>query len=192
MSDNHYDCRGKKNPSYGSRIINNGVIYTRLYPGQKMPDGFEYGNLKGDKNPMYGKKIVKNISDETRKRLSERMSGDKNPMYGKVSPFRGKTFSEDIRRKLSDNQKEYLRVHGNPMKGRKQSEESKRKMSIAKIGKKHSLEQNKKHSEKMTGAGNPMYGVKYYWITNGEQNKRVLLGQEVIDGWRLGFTKRVK
>ena len=191
MSDNHYDCRGKKNPSYGSRIINNGVICKRLYPGQKMPDGFEYGNLKGDKNPMYGRKIVRNISDETRKRLSERMSGDKNPMYGKASPFRGKTFSEDIRKKLSENQKEYLKVHGNPMKGRKHSEESKRKMSIVKIGKKQPMEQRERHSKAMSGLGNPMFGIKFFWITNGVENKRMPIGSKVLKGWRLGLTKRV-
>lgn len=44
----------------------------------------------------------------------------------------GKTYKEV----LSDSQREWVKEHGHPMKGRKQSEESRRKMSISKKGKK--------------------------------------------------------
>lgn len=188
MSENHYDCSGSKNPSYGSKIINNGIVAKRLYPGQEIPDGFVYGNLRGAKNPMYGKRFKRNISDDERKRMSERMSGAKNPMYGKISPFRGKHLSEDAKKILSDKQKNYLMIHGNPMMGKKHSDETKRKMSIVKIGKRQSKEQREKHSKMMTGSGNPMFGVKFFWITDGLKNKRMPIGSDILDGWRLGLT----
>jgi hypothetical protein len=48
----------------------------------------------GDKNPMFGIK---------RSDVSERQSGDKNPMFGKPGTMLGKTFTEEHRRKISEN-----------------------------------------------------------------------------------------
>ena len=77
---------------------------------------------------------------------------------------------------LSLKRKEYLSIHGNPMLGKHHSEETKRKMSIIKMGK-----------------SNPVFGSKFIWITNGVSNKRMPIGSDILDGWRLGLTKnRVK
>ena len=48
----------ENNPMYGSKWINNGVETRKLLKGEKMPDGWVYGNLQlcGKNNPMYGRK----------------------------------------------------------------------------------------------------------------------------------------
>lgn len=47
----------------------------------------------------------------------------------------------------------------NPMKGRKQSEETKKKISAANSGRKRSVEYKKMLSERYSGKNNPMYGT---------------------------------
>lgn len=98
------------------------------------------GLLSGEKNPMYG--IHLEVSEETRKKMSEShkglMSGEKNPMYGKPSPLRGVP----------------------------QSEEAKKKNSLAHIGKHPNVSQevqnklSKLRSERMTGERNPQFGKR--------------------------------
>jgi len=46
--------------------------------------------------------FVRNISEETRKRMSESRKGAKNPMYGKVSIMKGIPRSEETKRKISE------------------------------------------------------------------------------------------
>lgn len=128
MSENHYDCNGKKNPTYGSKWITNGVESKRLFPGQEMPDGWRYGNHHsagknnamyniGDKHPSYGKKRSKETIDK--------ISGKNNPMYGKVSPFRGKHLSIEARTIISNKAKERFKIkENNPMYRRHHSEKT--------------------------------------------------------------------
>lgn len=61
-----------------------------------------------------------NMSDDTRKKISEANKGEKNPMYGKHR-------SEETRQKMS----EAMKGRHSPMKGRILSEETRRKMSDA-------------------------------------------------------------
>ena len=128
MSENHYDCNGKKNPSYGSKWITNGKESKRLFPGQEMPEGWRYGNHHvsgknngmyniGTKHPCYGKKRPKEIVDKFR--------GKNNPMYGKISPFRGKHLSIEARTIISNKAKErFKNPKNNPMYGRHHSEKT--------------------------------------------------------------------
>ena len=113
MSENHYDCNGKKNPTYGSKWITNGIESKRLFPGQEMPDGWRYGNHHcagknnamyniGDKHPSYGKKRSKETI--------EKLSGENNPMYGKVSPFKGKHHTDEAKLILSRKAKERYEI----------------------------------------------------------------------------------
>jgi len=52
----------------------------------------------------------------------------------------------------------FLSGENHPMFGIAKSKEHKEKLSLANIGQIHSIDQNKKHSEKMKGEGNPQYG----------------------------------
>lgn len=45
------------------------------------------------------------MSEITKQKISEKNSGKKNGMYGKIGPNKGKTFSDDLRNKLSIAQK---------------------------------------------------------------------------------------
>lgn len=100
--------------------------------------------------------------EETKKKISEslrgKMSDKNNPMYGRTgskSPNFGKPMSEETKRKLSE-----------AKTGRKLTEEHKKKISKAVSGKnnpmygvylKHSKETRKKMSDSRRGVNNPSY-----------------------------------
>lgn len=58
------------------------------------------------------------VTEEEKKRRSERVRGEKNPMYGVPSPMRGRTFSKEHRKKMSESGKKvdrhWLRGGTNP------------------------------------------------------------------------------
>ena len=85
--------------------------------------------MKGENNPMYNK----NFSEEHRRRLSEASKGENHRMYGKHH-------TEETRKKISE-----------ANEGRKHTEEAKRKMSIAQKGKQFSEETRKKIGEAHKG-----------------------------------------
>ena len=91
-----------------------------------------------------------NISDDTRKKISEANKG-------KSSPRKGVTLSEETRRKISEARKgltlseEHRRKISEALKGGHRSEETRRKMSEAKKGKKHTEEWRRKISEALKG-----------------------------------------
>lgn len=51
------------------------------------------------------------ITDEQRKLRSERAKGKNNPMYGTISPLRGKKFSEEHKRRISESLSKADRPH---------------------------------------------------------------------------------
>jgi hypothetical protein len=91
--------------------------------------------------------IGKDISDETRKKLRDTKIGENNPMYGK-------DFSKEHREKIglsSKGEKNYWYGKEGSNKGKKFSDETKKKMSESAIGKKMSEESRKKMSESQKG-----------------------------------------
>lgn len=62
--------------------------------------------------------------------------------------------------------------YGNPSKGKRLSDETRRKMSVAHIG-------------KTVGSSNGVFGK--HWVTNGQENKMVE-NTFIPDGWRKGRT----
>jgi hypothetical protein len=88
--------------------------------------------ISGEGNPFYGKKH----SDETKKKISEALTG-------KIGPNKGRKFSDESRKKMSEAKKG--KVPHN--KGKAPSEETKQKISKANAGRVHSAEARKRMSE---------------------------------------------
>ena len=182
MSDSHYNCVGENNPMYGSRWINNGIKTKRLYLGEKMPDGWVYGNLQlcGKNNPMYGKKW----SDEEKRIFSEKikglMVGEKNPMYGKKSPFKGKHHTEENKKIFSKLAKERFKdCKNHPMYGKHLTKEQREKMS-----------ESKKRLAQGDNYVNPMQDKVR--ITNGKVNTIILKDTPLPDGYWYGMTRGIR
>lgn len=77
-------------------------------------------------------------------------SGEGNPMYGKYH-------TEESKALMSANQPDKHGVN-NPNYGKPLTDEQKQKLRNAQTGKKHTQDWKNKHSEQMSGSGNPMYG----------------------------------
>ena len=83
---------------------------------------------------------------------------------------------------------EHTKLH---MKGKHNSEETKRKMSEAQKGKKHSEETKRKISEAEKGEKHPLYGKRFKWINNGFENRYISLDDEIPEGFVRGMLKNI-
>lgn len=126
-------------------------------------------HTKGESNPMYGK----HFSEESKNKISKAKKGkctrENNPMYGKHH-------SEESKKKMS----EAAKGRQGPNKGKKFSEEHKKKIGASKkgnknmLGKHHTKEARNKMSEAKKGK---------HWYNNGKMNK---LCYECPDGFVTG------
>ena len=108
---------------------------------------------RGENNPNYGKKH----SEETKKKQSEVKKGKNNPNYGKTgenNPNYGRNHSEESRRKISKKLK-------GKFAGEKSPNYGKRGKNSPNYGKKHTEEYKAKMSEDRMGEKNPFYGRKH-------------------------------
>ena len=101
----------------------------------------------GENHPMYGK----HHSDESKKKMSDAIKA--NP----TSYWKGKSLSEEHRRKLSESGKGKHSGENNGMYGKHLSEEQKRKMGES-LKAAWTDELRKRQSEKFSGENAPMYG----------------------------------
>lgn len=89
--------KGSRNGQFGKKWYNNGKTDKTFFPGEE-PDGWVLGRVRGVKkgkdNPFYGKKH----SDETKEKLSKKMSGRYD---GENNPFYGKKHTKKTRKKMS-------------------------------------------------------------------------------------------
>ena len=139
------------------RIIGRRNIVTG--PLTNLTDGGE-----GPSNPsqetrrkMSKSKKGKKHTEETKRKMSASRIGDKcywfgkkgegTPWYGKVGPNKGKIFSEETKRKIS----EATKGKNNPMYGKIFSKEHRLKISEANTGKKHTEETKRKMSDSGQG-----------------------------------------
>jgi plasmid stability protein len=133
-------------------------------------------------NKVHGNK-GKVHSVEWRKKLSESQKGIKNSFFGKhhsietlqkiSKMFKGKPFSEEHRRRISESNKNSLRVKEQlrkiheSLKGKPLTEETKEKLRLANLGKHHSLETKLKMS--LARKGKPF--TKEHCEKIGQANK---------------------
>ena len=111
------------------------------------------------------------VSDTTRRKISEAQKGKKRKSLSvehrrKISESnRGKTMSAEARRKIGEANKnpseETRRKLSEAKKGKKLSTETRRKLSEAKKGKKLSTEHRQKISKSLKGENNYFYGKKH-------------------------------
>lgn len=151
--------------------------------------------VSGTGNPMYGK----THTETSRKKISENhanFKGENSPSYNRIAINDGTKIkyvrSEDLEKYLSKGW-----IIGI-------TEERKQIQSKSLKGRKHTEDYKKKQSERMSGKNNPMYGKKASketrslmtqqrlgrkWINNGKENKFVKpedLSSLLNEGWTLG------
>ena len=97
---------------------------------------------------------------------------------GRPGPNKGKKFSEEARRKMAEAKK----GKPSPRKGKKLSEETKKKLSESHKGKKMSAETRRKMS-----AANRIKNIGKRWYNNGKINKRCY---ECPDGFVPGILRK--
>lgn len=133
----------------------------------------------GDKNHFFGK----THTEETRKVMSDKhydCNGDKNPFYGK-------RHSKELQSQIVNSYKEYLKTHDHPRLGKKFTEESRKKMSLAQIG-------------KQAGADNGFYDSRIFTFehkitgetftgTGNEFRKKYNLKASGVSSLKTGFHK---
>ena len=109
-------------------------------------------------------------SDETKLKISESLKGENAPWYGK-------TRSEETKAKIGEASKErWTNQENHPMYGQHHTEEAKQKISAANTGRKKSEEDLKRLSERFSGEGNPMYGVRMFGKDNPNYGNHKLAG----------------
>jgi hypothetical protein len=72
------------------------------------------------------------MSEESKHKMSVSMTGGKNHNYGKPSTMKGRKHTEETKRKISYIAKQNNKGENNPMYGKKHSNESKKLMSSKK------------------------------------------------------------
>lgn len=123
-------------------------------------------------HPLKGRKLSEEhkrkigLANKGKKRTEEQRKRIGLASKGRTSPNKGKTFSKETRKKMSEAAKrrprsprseETKRKISLANKGRKHTEEAKRKMSIASTGRKQSETQKQKARERWMGDKNPRW-----------------------------------
>lgn len=121
------------------------VVHINSYITDKHVKNKYYCKLcrsKGERNGMFGK----HLSEEHRKKISDRLKGENSPLYGKP-------LSEETKRKLSESHKGKYDGEKNPMYGKNAWE-----IFEQKYGHDAFLEKKREYSEKFKGENNPFFG----------------------------------
>jgi len=87
-------------------------------------------------NPRQQRVLTSHQYESIRKVIANTIKGKNNPMHthsidfsGKKNPFYGKTHTEEVRKVISEKNKEHCRIHGNSFLGKSHSVETKEQMS---------------------------------------------------------------
>lgn len=134
----------KYNPKLDPNIGYNQIIGPVRRSGNK--NSMSYPNVRkkisGNNHYLYGR----HCSEETKKKLSEKLSGEKNPFYGKHHP-KGKMSQILKDYYKTEKGKETINKVKNKLKGRKMPDEVKEKIRQGNLGVKRSEETRRRMSE---------------------------------------------
>lgn len=143
--------------------------------------------MAGENNPMYGKTSAmygKHHTEETKRKLSEAKRGENNPMYGRSgekAPNYGKQWSEETREKfLAANSGE-----NHWMYGKRHSEETKKKMSMARKDKKTVICTTTGAVYESFAEAERQTGIYYIGILNCCKGKSKSAGKDPTTGEKL-------
>lgn len=163
---------------YGWENIQHKVLYEHLAKEEaenkekELIQQYKSYDEKYGYNLELGGNLNKEVSEETRKKLSKKLSGKNNPMYGRI-------MSDENKKKMSIRNK----GKNNPMYGKSarigkhHTEETRKKLS--KIM--NSPEVHKKLSEASKGKNNPMYGVRLpEYILEKKRKKTICIETNTI------------
>lgn len=138
----------KYNPKLDPNIGYNQIIGPVRRSGNKNP--MSYPNVRkkisGDNHYLYGR----HCSEETKKKLSEKLSRERNPFYGKHHP-KGKMSQILKDYYKTEKGKETINKVKNKLKGRKMPDEVKEKIRQGNLGVKRSEETRRRMSESRKG-----------------------------------------
>lgn len=116
--------------------------------------------IGGEGGPHF---LGKKHTEETKRKLSEKMKGNKISDEGRKrisESSKNRKFTEVARKKMSEK-----------AKGRRLSVDHKNAISKTLIG-------------KLKGTNNPQFGTM--WITNGTENKKIKKEEQIPAGWKVG------
>ena len=170
-------------------------VFIKKYHSQDLNIGYNIAD--GDVNTTeFNPAKLPQVREKIRKATKLRMSKpENNPMFGKKNPHT----------------EEWKKNHSCVMKGRRHTDETKRKISVAQLGNKNHMygkhlsdERKKQLSLMFSGKNNPMYGVrltgekhplygsKFHWINDGCKNRRLKIDQSLPDGFVYGKIQKSK
>lgn len=149
-------------------------------------------NEFGSSNPMSDSLVV----EKARNKISEWWKEHPEARVELSKRRKNTKTKKEIRDKISNSLKGKFEGKKNPMWGKKASDDTRRKMSIAQSARKH----RKPHSDytkklialtrkKYVGDKHPLYGCHFTWINNGEIDVR-FKGTIIPDGWFKGRCKK--
>lgn len=108
---------GEKNPMFGKNAFEGKTEEEMAIIKQKMSE-----SRRGEKNPMFGKNPFSGKTEEEmaiiKQKMSESRSGENNPMFGKQSAMKGKKQSDDAKRKISEAKSKPFEIDGIHYKSR--------------------------------------------------------------------------
>ena len=168
--DKIFACK-KEAREYETKVLKEHKVRNSYWWLNRM-EGKSIPPMNGKNNPSHSS----NLSEEDKKKMSERVSGENNPMFGKRgknSPLFGIPKTEEHKQKLSESQvgenhhmfgKTYEELYGE-----EKTLEIKKKKRISMSGKNNPMygkiqtpEARRKISNSLKGKNNPMFGKLAY------------------------------
>ena len=150
ISEHHADFSGENHPMYGKSLSDE----TRRKISEARKN--KYANDPEFRKKMSDCQKGKKVSEDTRKKISESISGDNNPFHGKEhSDFSKQKMSEAQKNRYALNPELKMRI-SKSLKGKHPSEETRKKMSESRKGKKYP---GRKYNLVCKDCGKPFLGT---------------------------------